>query len=98
MWRVLFGDITSGRLARLPFLGYRILLAVIFVVIAVRIGAAIGVAEQMVGGDIPSAQAKLRETLGVPSLLLISVIAALLLFVDANLKAKRIRDIGLPGW
>lgn len=98
MWKVLFGDITSGRLARLPFLGYWILLAVIFVVIAVGIGAAIGVAEQMVGGDIPSAQAKLRETLGVPSLLLISVIAALLLFVDANLKAKRIRDIGLPGW
>jgi uncharacterized membrane protein YhaH (DUF805 family) len=98
MLRALFGSVTDGKLARLPFLGYWVLLAAAVVVVLLGIGAAIGVAEQMVGGDLHSAQVKLGETLGIPGLLLISVIFAVLLFAGANLKAKRIRDIGLPGW
>ncbi len=98
MLGALLGNVTDGRLARLPFLGYWVLLAVAVVLVLLGIGAAIGISEQMVGGDLHSAQVKLAETLGIPGLLLISVIFAVLLFAGANLKAKRIRDIGLPGW
>jgi hypothetical protein len=98
MLEAFIGDITGGRLGRLQFLGYWILLAIIVIVIGLGIGAAVGAAEQMVGGDLQSAQVKLREALGVPALLLISVVFALLLFIGANLKAKRIRDVGLPVW
>jgi uncharacterized membrane protein YhaH (DUF805 family) len=98
MLGALFGKVTAGKLARLQFLGYWVLLAAAVVLVLLGIGAAIGVSEQMVGGDLRSAQVKLGETLGIPGLLLISAIFAVLLFAGANLKAKRIRDIGLPGW
>jgi len=98
MFRVLFGDVNNGRLARLPFLGYWILISVIIIVIGFGIGAAIGVAENLAGGDIQGAQAKLQDQFGIPGLLLLTVIYAALLFAGLNLEAKRIRDIGLPGW
>jgi uncharacterized membrane protein YhaH (DUF805 family) len=98
MLGALFGNVTDGKLARLPFLGYWVLLAAAVVLVMLGIGAAIGVSEQMVGSDLHSTQIKLAETLGIPGLLLISVVFAVLLFAGANLKAKRIRDIGLPGW
>ncbi|MEA3277530.1 MAG: DUF805 domain-containing protein [Pseudomonadota bacterium] len=98
MFRVLFGDLANGRLLRLPYLGYSILLGVIAVAIGIGIGAAIGVAENLVGGDIEAVQTQLREQFGVPALVLISVLFAGLFFAGLNLMAKRIRDIGLPGW
>ncbi|MCP4284978.1 MAG: DUF805 domain-containing protein [Gammaproteobacteria bacterium] len=93
-----FCDITSGRLARVPFLGYSVLLLIVFVAIGAGIGVAIGVAEHLAGGDLQSAQAQLREQFGIPAILLVSLVATTLVFVGLNLEAKRIRDIGLPGW
>ena len=98
MLRFLFGEITDGRLARLPFLGYWILLALTVAAVVIGVGAGIGVSERLIGGDLQTAQATLRDALGVPVLILISLVFAVLVFVGANLKAKRIRDIGLPGW
>lgn len=98
MFKTLFGDPTTGCLARLPYLGYWILLGLLGVVIAIGIGASIGAAENMVGGDIQQAQAQLREHLGLPAVLLVFAFAMLLLFGNLNLMAKRLRDMGLPGW
>jgi len=98
MLKTLFGDAATGRLARLPYLGYWFLLGLLGIVIAIGIGASIGVAEQAIGGDIQQAQAHLRENLGLPAISFIFAVGILLLFGNLNLMAKRIRDMGLPGW
>jgi len=98
MLQVLFGAVNDGRLARLPFLGYWVLIWVIAMVIAFGIGAASGMAENLAGGDIESAPARLQDQFGIPGLLLILLIYAALLFAGLNVEAKRLRDIGLPGW
>ncbi len=98
MIKTFFGDIADGRLARLPYLGHWVLLALAVLVLLFGIGTAIGVGEQLVGGDLQQAQAKLREWFTVPFVVLFGLAVAVLAFAGANLAAKRIRDVGLPGW
>ena len=98
MFGVLFGDITSGRLLRLPYLGYSILIGVLGLLIAIGIGASLGIAERLVGGDIQQAQEQLREQFGIPAIIIIGAIFSVLFLAHLNLMAKRIRDMGLPGW
>lgn len=98
MLKTLFGDITGGRVPRLPFLGYWLLLVVVLLVVIIGIGAAVGAAEHLVGGDLESAQAQLRSQFGLPALAVGIVVVAGFVFAGANLYAKRLRDIGLPGW
>ena len=92
------GDVSNGRLARLPFLGYSLLVSVLLIGFVLAIIVAIGAGEHLIGGDLQQAQAKLREWFTLPFLIVFGLIIALVLFVSANLKAKRFRDIGLPGW
>jgi uncharacterized membrane protein YhaH (DUF805 family) len=93
-----FGDVTSGRLLRLPFAGYIILLQIIMMALVLGIGASLGVAENLVGGDIQEAQTMLREKFTVPAMIGAAIFFALFLFATLNLEAKRIRDMGLPDW
>jgi uncharacterized membrane protein YhaH (DUF805 family) len=98
MIKTFFGDIADGRLARLPYLGHWVLLSLAVLILLLGIGAAIGIGEQLIGGDLQQAQAKLREWLTLPFFVLFGLVVAVLFFAGANLTAKRIRDIGLPGW
>jgi len=98
MIETFFGDIADGRLARLPYLGHWVLLSLAVLVLLFGIGAAIGVGEQLIGGDLQQAQAKLREWFTLPFFVLLGLVVAVVFFAGANLTAKRIRDIGLPGW
>jgi uncharacterized membrane protein YhaH (DUF805 family) len=93
-----FGDVTSGRLLRLPFIGYLILLQVVMFALVMGGAASLGIAENLVGGNLQDAQAMLGEKFGIPAMIVIAIVMALYLFADLNLKAKRIRDMGLPGW
>jgi len=94
----LFGDITLGRLARLPFLGYSLLLNLIWVLTLLGIVLAIGAAESFIGGDLQQAQQMLTEQLSLPFFIIFIPFSLLLVFAGFNITAKRIRDIGLPGW
>jgi len=98
MITTLFGDIASGRLARLPFLGYLLLLAALVIGFAFVVGLMIGAAEQLIGGDLQQAQAKLAEWLSLPFMIVLGLVVAAITFAGANIEAKRFRDIGLPGW
>ncbi len=98
MMKTLFGEVLTGRLGRLPFLGGSVLLAVVTVAIGVGIGLAAGVAENMAGGDVGEAQAQIAERLGLPSLVLSGIVFGAVFLADLNLTAKRFRDIGLRGW
>jgi len=98
MLNVLFGSIANGRLQRLPFLGYSLLVSVLFIVIMMGVVVAIVGAEKLVGGDLQQAQAAIAQSLGIPFMILLAVFMAVMFFIQANLMAKRIRDMGLPGW
>ena len=98
MLKTLFGDIHSGKLKRLPYLGYSLLISFLAVLFFLLIAAAIGVVEHMIGGDLQQAQEQLQEDLSLPAILVFGVLVITLLYCAANILAKRIRDTGLPGW
>lgn len=98
MFKVLLGDVRDGRLQRLPYLGYSVLVVVLILGFGIAVAVIAGVGEQIIGGDIQAAQDRLREWFALPAMLLIMVVMVLFLFMSANLMAKRIRDIGWPGW
>ena len=98
MFKVLFGDITTGRLMRLSYLGYSLLLALSVIGLGLAIGLAIGAGEHLIGGNIQQAQDRLREWFTLPFFIVFGLVSALFAFGGMNIMAKRIRDIGLPGW
>jgi uncharacterized membrane protein YhaH (DUF805 family) len=98
MLEKLFADVARGRLARLPYLGCLAVLGVSFVLAGLALGAGIGVAERLIGGDVAAAQKELQARLGGPFAIVIGLCLAVMLFAHANIAAKRLRDIGLPGW
>ena len=98
MFKIYFGEIRDGRLARLQYLGYSILLAAIAFGIVILVVLAIGAGEHIIGGDLQQAQDKLRDWFSLPFMVLFGLAYLGLAFAGANIMAKRIRDIGLPGW
>ena len=98
MIKALFGDIKTGRLMRLQYLGYSVLLSLLMLGFGFAVVAAIGAGEHIIGGDLQQAQDQLRETFTFPLILVMAVVMPLFVFIGANIMAKRIRDIGLPGW
>ena len=70
---------------------------VLVLVIGFGIGASIGLAERVVGGEVADAQTAITENLGIPGVVVIIAIFSVLLFAHLNVAAKRIRDMGLPG-
>lgn len=94
----IFGDIKTGTLARLPFLGYTLLLNIMLVLIMMGIAASLGITEQMIGGDIEQTQQFLANKFGGIAILGVMLIMSLFVFATVNITAKRLRDMGLPGW
>ncbi|OOY34206.1 DUF805 domain-containing protein [Solemya velum gill symbiont] len=98
MLKVLFKDLHDGRLQRLQFLGYTILLWLFAFAIFVLMVAAIGAGEHLMGGNLQQAQEKLFASFSIPVFIGLGIVMLLFSFAHMNLYAKRIRDIGLPGW
>ncbi|QNT70526.1 DUF805 domain-containing protein [Defluviicoccus vanus] len=106
MLTALFGDVRDGRLQRLPYLGYCLLLLLLVFAIGVAftvlLGGSEGLSEAITGGDAEKAKELLLQHLSSTaiSLLLVAtiVIGAAISFANINLQAKRLRDMGLPGW
>ena len=98
MIKALLGDVKTGRLMRLQYLGYSLLVYLLMLGFVFVVILAIGAGEHIIGGDLQHAQDKLREMFTLPAMIVFAVIMPLLLFMVANIMAKRIRDIGLPGW
>lgn len=98
MINAFFLDIRNGKLTRLPFFGYSVLLNVLGLVFIFGIIAAIAGTETVMGGDLSEAQAVLRKTFTGPLIIVLIVFFVTAVFATLNMAAKRIRDIGLPGW
>lgn len=93
-----FGEIRTGRLTRLGYLGYSLLLMLIALSLALLLGVLLGVAEKVTDTDLAAAQHQLAEQFGFAAVLVIGLVGLLFTFAGLNLMAKRARDIGLPGW
>jgi uncharacterized membrane protein YhaH (DUF805 family) len=98
MIKALFGEVKTGRLMRLQYLGYSVLLSLLMFGFGIAVVMAIGVGEHIAGGDLQQVQDQLLEQLTLPVILVMAVVMPLFLFIGVNIMAKRIRDIGLPGW
>jgi len=98
MIKALFGEVKTGRLMRLQYLGYSVLLSLLMFGFGLAVVMAIGAGEHIIGGDLQQAQDQLREMFTLPVMLVMAVVMPLFLFIGVNIMAKRIRDIGLPGW
>ncbi len=94
----IFFDITNGRLARLPYFGHWLLLVALAVLAAIAVGLTFGVTEHIIHVDFKGAHDKLGAGMLIPLIMCFAVIGFATMFGLLNLMAKRIRDIGLPGW
>lgn len=97
MLEIFFGAITTGRLERLPFVGYNLLLILVGILISFGLFAILGTPEGAAaqGRDL---QALLQEQMGWPLMGLFMILGLAFTFASLNLSAKRFRDMGLPGW
>lgn len=98
MFNALLGDIKTGRLLRLQYLGYSVLLFLLFFAFVMLVVLAIGAGEHLLGGNLQEAQNQLREWFTLPFMIIFGVLMMVFTFIGFNIMAKRIRDIGLPGW
>lgn len=93
MFSILWGNIQHGQLARLPYLGFSLLIGLVLILL--------GLSVMMLGNGIEQAadlESGISLTLSLPEFTLLLVVAAVMGFAGVNLMAKRLRHIGLPGW
>jgi len=98
MFKIFFGEIKTGRLLRLSYLGYTLLMQLLVIAMVLAFIVAIGASENLIGGDFQQIQDMLRAWFSVPFIIVFGIGMVLFGFAGFNLMAKRIRDTGLPGW
>ena len=96
MLKTYFGEWGEGKLQRLPYLGYHILL--MFLIIAIIFAGifAVGAAENLMGGDLATAQKMLMDKFGLVAIIGIGLLILITILGQINILGKRIRDMGLP--
>ena len=96
MLKIYFGEWGTGKLQRLSYLGYHILLMVIIVAIIFAGIFTVGATENLMGGDIVETQKILMDKFGIAAMVSIAALMLIALFGQVNILGKRIRDMGLP--
>ena len=93
MKEVFFGGWREGRLKRLPYLGYSLLLIVIPVAVVFGVFFLLNGFTGTLGNG-----SELLAGIGLIAMILVVLSALILLVANLNITAKRFRDMGLPGW
>ena len=96
MWNVYFGEWGDGRLKRLPYLGYYILLMVLVLAIIFGTIFAVGGLQNIMGGNIAETQTELMGKFGLIGVFAFAAMMIVVMVAQVNILAKRIRDMGLP--
>lgn len=89
MIKSLFGDVKTGRLMRLQYLGYSLLLSLLMFGFGLAILLAIGAGEHIIGGDLQQAQDRLREMFSLPLMIVFAVVIPLLVFIGVNMMRRQ---------
>ena len=95
MIQTYFGEWGTGKLQRLPYLGYHILLMVLITAIIFGMIIAVGAVENM-GGNIAETQTMLLEKFGMLGVIGMVILIFVAIAGQINILGKRIRDMGLP--
>ena len=96
MLKTYFGEWGDGKLQRLPYLGYHILLMVLVVAIILGGIFAVGATENLMGGDLEATQKLLADKFGIIAIIFIAALMFVAMLGQVNILGKRIRDMGLP--
>ncbi len=96
MLKTYFGEWGTGKLQRLPYFGYHILLIVLIIAIILGSIAAIGATENFIGGNLAETQKMLMDKFGFVAIAGIMVLIFAAMLGQLNILGKRIRDMGLP--
>ena len=96
MLKTYFGEWGTGKLQRLPYLGYHILLMVIIFAIIFGSIFAVGTTENFLGGNLADTQTMLMDKFGVLAIIGIVSLMFIAMLGQVNILGKRIRDMGLP--
>ena len=96
MLKIYFGEWGTGKLQRLPYLGYHVLLMVLIVTIIFGSIMLVGTIENMIGGSIAETQTMLMEKFGILGIIGIVILVFATILAQVNILGKRLRDMGLP--
>ncbi|MGR9072955.1 MAG: DUF805 domain-containing protein [Gammaproteobacteria bacterium] len=98
MFNAFFGDTMNGRMSRLPFLIYSLILDLIVFVFGLLIAIVTDTFDDLMSGELKNIEDMLGQPLTTPYVVVFGLFTLLILFCAMNMTAKRFRDIGLPGW
>jgi uncharacterized membrane protein YhaH (DUF805 family) len=96
MLKTYYGEWGTGKLKRLPYLGYHLLLMVLIMVIIIGTIFAVGAAENFIDGNLAETQKMLMDKFGFVAIAGIMVLIFSAMLGQINIFGKRIRDMGLP--
>ena len=96
MLKTFFGEWGTGRLQRLPYLGYHILLMVLIMASIFGAIMLVGTIENIMGGSLEEIQTMLLDKFGIIGIIGIVALVFITLLAQVNILGKRIRDMGLP--
>jgi uncharacterized membrane protein YhaH (DUF805 family) len=96
MLKTYFGEWGTGKLHRLPYLGYYVLLMVLVMAIIFGSIMLVGKLESIMDASIVETQAMLMDKFGILGIIGILVLVFGTIAAQINILGKRIRDMGLP--
>ena len=96
MLKIYFGEWGTGKLQRLPYLGYHLLLMVLVTAIIFGMIMAVGAMENMMGGTMAETQAMLLGKFGILGIIAVVLLIFVTILGQINILGKRLRDMGLP--
>jgi len=94
MWDIYFGQWREGKLKRLAYLGYDVLLMVVGFAVIFGLAMFFGGLEKATG----DAFSDMFAGMGILVVILLFIFFVVLFVASLNIMAKRIRDMGLPAW
>lgn len=94
----LFGELKQGRLGRLAFVLYLTAIHLSVFAYAVAVGVGAGLAERATDLDLDKAQQQLSDYFSMPFMVITAIFLIAVVYAQFNILAKRVRDIGYPGW
>lgn len=98
MFRDYFGALATGRIGRGRFVLLTVALVGLLLAAMIVLVTALGFASDIFSGDLDAASSRLAASVGVPAVVGLVAIGLGVTFANANIVAKRARDMGLPGW
>ncbi|SFV58214.1 hypothetical protein MNB_SV-6-1361 [hydrothermal vent metagenome] len=96
MFKIYFGEWSSGKLKRLPYVGYYFLIFFLFAVLMFGSLFLMGGIGSIMNGDMNGVQEAFASGGGILATLLFIGASIAFMVAQFNIFAKRIRDMGLP--